>query len=157
MKRGLKWTVTCHDHVLQEGQRAASAALPHETGGILIGWYRGDTINVERFLEVKDPDAGTHSYTRRREQADSALSDFLAREGVGTELGYVGEWHVHPRQQPPSPTDVASLSVVAAKLEEPVLLIVLARRGDDWDVYSYVTMHRRFRRARATPARRVSL
>jgi integrative and conjugative element protein (TIGR02256 family) len=142
-----------HAHVLDEGIRAAHAALPNETGGILVGWYRGDVIQVERFVVVPDQTASLMRYTRRHRAASAELEKVILAEGEGTELGYVGEWHAHPTPALASWTDLRSLGRLAADVDDSVAMVLLSRDGADWCTETYVRSGRGRRRL---PWRRAS-
>lgn len=45
-------------------------------------------------------------------------------------LGYVGEWHTHPRLAPPSPVDHHAMRTMARRNRQSVALIVAALRDD---------------------------
>lgn len=112
---------------------AASAALPKETGGILVGWRGGGTTEgctVVRAVEVPDARSGRCTYERKHAAADLALQQVLD-ELSDPELGYVGEWHSHPRNQPPSPQDRSSLRGAARDADASLVLLVPSLRTPD--------------------------
>jgi integrative and conjugative element protein (TIGR02256 family) len=100
------------------------AALPAETGGILLGFRAPDLIVITRILVVPDPTRGRRHYLRRHYQAQERMS--TERLHLPAVIGYVGEWHTHPADQPPSDTDQDTLSALAHVATGPVCLIVLA-------------------------------
>ncbi len=104
------------------------AALPQETGGILLGFRTPDLVVVTRALTVPDPQSSRHSYRRHRCRAQAQM----AAAGVNTTpaIGYVGEWHTHPADCPPSRTDTRALTATARLTTAPVALIVLAYRAN---------------------------
>lgn len=105
---------------------AAAAALPNETGGVLIGWRGGGPeggCTVARAVEVPDARSGRCTYQREHAAADRALQQLLDRL-ADPALGYVGEWHSHPQDQPPSPQDRASIRGAARRAGEAVVLVV---------------------------------
>lgn len=119
---------------LADATATASAALPKETGGILLGWRELDAVVVTRLVEVVDPDAGSATYTRNRAAAETALQRALATVPSRDLVGYVGEWHVHPAVQGPSWQDRRELRAVARASPHAVALIVLSHDGecDSW-------------------------
>lgn len=104
--------------------RHARESLPHETGGILTGWRAGPEVIVYSFLEVRDRDATRSGYWRRESPATRILADYL-KATDDSDLGYVGEWHSHPRLLPASKTDIASLKAIAMQVRAPIALVVL--------------------------------
>ncbi len=104
------------------------AALPQETGGILLGFRTPDLVVVTRALTVPDPRSSRHSYRRHRRRAQAQMA------AVGLDatpaIGYVGEWHTHPADCPPSRTDIRALTATARLTTAPVALIVLAYCAD---------------------------
>ncbi len=129
----------------------ADAALPNETGGILLGHRRGQEVIVERFLEVPDEDATPTSYRRRHVEAQAALDALLAAEPPGSALGYVGEWHSHPGRAGASRRDVKQLRESADQTGAPVALMVLLADGRSWEPSAWIAIGRRTRRARVEP------
>lgn len=122
---------------------AAAAALPRETGGVLIGWrgggsYQGCTI--ARAVEVPDAYSDKCSYQREHAAADRAMRQVLDRLS-DPELGYVGEWHSHPQHQPPSRQDRASIRGAGRLAGDSVALIVpslLTRDPPTWAWHALV-------------------
>lgn len=107
---------------------AGAAALPYETGGVLIGFRTPDLVVVTRTLCVPDPRSSPHRYRRDRRRAQAQM----AAAGINTisPMGYVGEWHTHPADFPPSRTDERALASTARSTGQPVALMVLAYRPD---------------------------
>jgi integrative and conjugative element protein (TIGR02256 family) len=109
-------------------RKAAWAAIPRETGGILIGWRGGTsrlTVCVHTALVVEDQAAAHTTYELNRDRAQTALDAHIASQ-QDHNLGYVGEWHSHPAPQPPSPQDLRSLRASARLASGPVALVVPA-------------------------------
>jgi len=108
------------DTVLEAGQQT----LPLETGGVLLGFRIPGSVVITRALVVPDPRSSHHSYVRRRHRAQHLMStasaDFLPV------VGYVGEWHTHPADAPPSRTDRRALVATARLATGPVALLVPA-------------------------------
>lgn len=104
----------------------ALKASPHEVGGILVGWWEGNsTAVVVEFLPVTDPAAGLSHYERRHALAQDALDKYL-RNREDPRLGYVGEWHSHPAPQLPSRIDRSELNAIVRQSRMQVALVVLA-------------------------------
>jgi integrative and conjugative element protein (TIGR02256 family) len=106
---------------------ALHAALPRETGGILIGWRNNGNVIITDALVVADDQADRTNYNRRQASGRAVLNRYLATATTPL-AGYVGEWHTHPEPSPPSATDLASIAGAATQTDAPVAMIVLA-----WD------------------------
>jgi hypothetical protein len=128
----------------------AQAALPLETGGILLGWYNDADIQVVDAIVVDDPCATATSYHRGREQGNEALAAFLNSQGVGSPVGYVGEWHSHTGAVGPSALDAFSFASITRAAKRPLVLVVMALDTDHWEPFVRVSqLVGRFRRTRA--------
>lgn len=114
----------------------AVEAHPFETGGILIGWHEDDTIVVTHVLQVGDHRVSRHDYVRNDKAAQAALDDFRCTS-PDANIGYVGEWHSHPAQQPPSQTDYGTLRDLAHDTGRHVGMAVFAVT-DDGSVIPYL-------------------
>lgn len=114
---------------LEAATEVALAALPHEAGGILVGWHEGNSIVVTGMLPVPDKKAGRRHYVRHQRRAQAVLT--AHREASDDDrTGYVGEWHSHPAPQPPSRIDYKAIADIAAQTDHPVALVVLAVQPD---------------------------
>lgn len=117
----------------------AEAALPNETGGLLIGYRHEDgTITVTRAFEVADPRATPSSYVQSYDAASRILEDFLRRQTPDTVEGYVGNWHTHPAHAGSSRTDLETLARHAALDGHPVVLLTLMRLEQGWSPDWYI-------------------
>jgi proteasome lid subunit RPN8/RPN11 len=103
---------------------AALAAHPNETGGILVGVYQAGRPWLVNAIEVGTTDRGRHHYKIPRGATQSAV---LAARQADRRLGYLGDWHSHPADVGPSPTDLATLGLISIKhprIPNPTLVIV---------------------------------
>ncbi|MEO3922751.1 Mov34/MPN/PAD-1 family protein [Micromonosporaceae bacterium B7E4] len=100
------------------------AALPHETGGILLGFRTPSLVVVTRTVTVVDPQSSWRGYVRRHRQAQARMA--IGRGDAPPVVGYVGEWHTHPADIGPSRTDLRALAAIARLAQGPVVLVVLA-------------------------------
>lgn len=141
--------VKCAASVLTLLEEAARQAAPKETGGILTGWREGNTVVVRHALVVEDGSAQHATYQRRHAAAEAALLRHL-EDLEDRRLGYVGEWHTHPLQQPPSGTDWASLGSVTRDAGGAVALLVAALDPTTDQVTTHAGVGRRNRLGRAT-------
>ena len=115
---------------LANAERLALDASPHELGGIMVGWWEGDsTAVVQALLPVPDHAAGRSHYERRHSPAQEVL-DVYMRTHNDPRCGYVGEWHSHPAPQPPSATDRGVLSAIVRQRRKTVALVVLTLTGE---------------------------
>jgi len=121
----LSGEVMVDEVALATGCDVSRRALPRETGGILVGWREGGGVVVREFLLVDDAQAHNSTYERRHATAQVVLERYLARTS-DERVGYVGEWHSHPRPQPPSPQDNKSLRAAARLSPAQIALVVFA-------------------------------
>jgi proteasome lid subunit RPN8/RPN11 len=108
------------DAVLTAGEQA----LPVETGGILLGFRAPGVLVVTRSLVVPDPRSSPHSYLLRGRRAQALMA--AARTDIPAVVGYIGEWHTHPADAPPSRTDQRALGAAARLAAGPVAQVVPA-------------------------------
>lgn len=89
------------------------AALPNETGGVLLGYHDfnvGAVVLVDALPAPSDSHASPGSFERGTSGLTKAVNEAAARTaGI---VGYVGEWHSHPRGHSanPSPDDLIQLA-----------------------------------------------
>ena len=103
---------------------AGDESLPLETGGILLGFRASDVIVATRALVVPDPRSSRHSYLLHGRRAQTLMA--TARNETPAVVGYVGEWHTHPADVPPSRTDERALGAAARTAAGPIALVVPA-------------------------------
>lgn len=113
-------------------QAAAHAALPNETGGILLGWRTASGLHVAQAAEVPDPGATTHGYQRNFDAAQSLVTMTLAHQPADSPLGYIGEWHSHPAPVAASHADLRWIRRLAWDLGGPIGLVVASLSTDSW-------------------------
>lgn len=118
-----------HTEALSTATTLALAALPRETGGILVGWHEDNTVVVTDLLPVPDRSAGRRHYVRNHKRAQKVL-DQHRKACPDNRIGYVGEWHSHPAPQPPSSVDYNALANLATNVNGQVALVVLAIHFD---------------------------
>jgi proteasome lid subunit RPN8/RPN11 len=136
---------------------SASAALPKETGGVLLGFRTDRGVHITGALEVPDGRATRFSYRRSHRKAAKQLAAFLALEPADCPVGYVGEWHSHTAPLPPSPVDIVALGSTALESGDDIVLVVMRRIDDEWS--ATVAEARRAKSgdgSRSRPARRSS-
>jgi len=103
--------------------RAASNALPLETGGILVGCKVHGRVTITSAIEIPDYGAGIDNYTVAQGTTRPAVQ---GAQEVDSRVGYVGEWHSHPDNSPPSLTDLATMLNLAQQpdIKNPVLVVI---------------------------------
>ncbi len=93
------------DGVLQQLRQLRQQGFPHETGGVLLGYY---DFNIKAVVVVKglpappDSKASSTSFERGVDGLAEAVKD-AAERTAGT-VRYIGEWHSHPPGHPASPS-----------------------------------------------------
>lgn len=90
----------------------AAASLPIEAGGLLLGWWEPGIVVLKDAVEVADPNATIDAWSRRQEVAQKRLDEATA-EHAHPWLGYVGDWHSHPKSCPPSSTDILTITATS--------------------------------------------
>lgn len=107
------------------------AALPNETGGVLLGYHDfnvGAIVLVDALPAPSDSSASPGSFERGTSGLAKAVQDASARTaGI---VGYVGEWHSHPRGHSarPSPDDLVQLAEISLGMHDdglPALQLIV--------------------------------
>jgi len=130
------WEIILDDGILQAAGELRAAALPSETGGILLG-----TIDVARrqICVVKLVPAPSDSFGDRagfeRGTQDLAAIVVDAYARTAGQVEYVGEWHSHPKGVAPtvSETDIKQLVWLGSEraIEDlPAIMLIVGDRGD---------------------------
>ncbi|OZC74129.1 hypothetical protein CH251_12430 [Rhodococcus sp. 06-462-5] len=108
---------------------AATRAHPVETGGILIGVYADGHPWIVTTIEIASTDRGRSHYWIPGGATHTAV---LRARAIDDRLGYLGDWHSHPRDVGPSTTDLASLALISMtkpRAANPTQIVV--RRTDN--------------------------
>jgi len=113
------------------------AAMPQETGGILVGHYDNQDIVVEQVIVVPPELGEPANYTRNGPRAQTALNSISNKT-----LGYVGEWHSHPQTAGPSPIDRKSLAKITRRNGDFTGLVVHAPDESFWGLVGSPTRFR---------------
>ena len=103
---------------------AARRAHPDETGGILVGVLTAGHPWIVAAMEIDTRDRGRTHY---RLPANSTRTAVLEARTRDTRLGYLGDWHSHPHDIGPSPTDLATLAGISLRhprQPHPTLIVV---------------------------------
>lgn len=141
-----RWRAWLTEEAKAELERAAAAAHPKESGGILVGVLAGGRPWIARAVEIRSKKSATAYYelpAGKRQQVVKRLRRDDPR------LGYLGEWHTHPLDLPPSLTDLISISRLASDPAAgcPRPLLVVARRVGAGYEFDARQLHRRSLRA----------
>jgi len=104
-----------------------------ETGGILIGSYRGPHVEVSDRTEAGLSDKRSLTSFLRQDQhhQTAATAAWSASQATKT---YVGEWHTHPFGEPhPSMLDQSTWRSVVKRLRAPCVFIIVSPSA--WAVF----------------------
>jgi integrative and conjugative element protein (TIGR02256 family) len=107
------------------------AALPNETGGVLLGYYDfnvGAIVLVDALPAPLDSHASPGSFERGTSGLAKAVQEVSARTaGI---VGYIGEWHSHPdgHSATPSHADLIQLAELSLGMHDdglPALQLIV--------------------------------
>lgn len=110
------------------------ASLPSETGGILLGYWDfnvNSLVVVDALPAPSDSVSDRESFVRGTEGLLDALNE-VQRRTAGV-VGYVGEWHSHPKgvRAQPSPDDLVQLVTLAKRMAEDGMPVVSMIIGEE--------------------------
>ena len=91
------WRIWIDEGVLQELHDRREAALPNETGGVLLGHsdlFRKVLYVVDTIPSPPDSEEWPTAYIRGAAGLKEQVDNAARRTGEG--IGYLGEWHSHP-------------------------------------------------------------
>jgi proteasome lid subunit RPN8/RPN11 len=122
------------ERAIDQLRRAASLSHPLETGGILVGVHADQQPWATMAIELPTSSRGrAHCHL-----AGGATQPAVLRtREIDPRLGYIGDWHSHPADVPPSRTDLASLRLVSylhPRLPNPTLLVLRRMFEDEYDL-----------------------
>jgi len=103
-----------------------------ESGGFLLGYYKGDDIHITDFTSpMKGDRRGRYFFSR-----EDKVHVLIARErygGSGGKLNCIGEWHTHPEFNPtPSSIDVKGWKKFVANRKGLTAVFLIAGIETDW-------------------------
>lgn len=100
-----------------------------EAGGILIGSYRGNHIEVRDCTVPLRRDVRRACFFDRRDKGHQLAAMCAWTRSFGTET-FVGEWHTHPEDFPlPSIIDHGTWAGIIKRKDLPVVFIIAGRKG----------------------------
>lgn len=123
----------------------ASDSAGLETGGILLGYRVGDDVRVVVAEEIKDASATESSYNLKRDAAQERLDEVRRHLPEASQVGFVGDWHTHPKAAPPSRTDWSSLARLGRHYRERIVSVVVVRQDEGWNPYGLTVRRWRIR------------
>ncbi len=138
------------EQVKKDMETMSAAALPCETGGILVGVKARRGIWIVGAVELAEKRSPGH-YTVPKDATKPAVR--YAQETIDSRVGYVGEWHSHTGDFGPSSRDRATMRAIAwfgSRLGPAAPCFVLVRNtANGWCLDGF--------QARFTQLRRVPL
>jgi len=100
-----------------------------EAGGIFIGGYRGNHIQITDCTEPMGRDVRKRYLFDRKDPGHRLAAMVAWTKSFGTET-FVGEWHTHPEDFPtPSLLDQATWNKIMGKRTLPAVFIIAGREG----------------------------
>lgn len=128
------WTISYDGTVLDQLMAWRAAALPNETGGILLGVQdlkRKRVYIIDAIAAPSDSRSSPDAFERGVVGLREAV--LAANTATGGQADYIGEWHSHPVQAPAlmSGADVLQLAWLgfsSSLSDAPVLMMIV---GDD--------------------------
>lgn len=141
MRSALIWQspLACIDKLLVEvealrlmEQHCQVQATLSEAGGILLGFRRGDHLQVVTATTPQLADR-RHSYSfHRRDREHQRIATRYWKDS-GETMDYLGEWHTHPTISPsPSVVDRTEWQVICGAQNRPMIFIILGVSGRIW-------------------------
>lgn len=131
------WRVWVSDTAREDMFKAAAAAHPSETGGVLAGVVLARGLGAGRpwvthAVEVRSPKRGPSHYELPAGARERVVRSLRKRD---PRLGYLGDWHSHPADLDPSRTDADSIASasVTGDCRRP-LLFVVRRVPDGYEI-----------------------
>lgn len=103
-----------------------------ESGGILLGYRRGEHLHVVQATTPQKNDVASRcSFTRKDPFHQSAA---LAKwHESGETLDYLGDWHTHPEYEPsPSRVDFEGWEQLMTRFEKPFVFMIIGITGQMW-------------------------
>ena len=128
-----EFKILVDEGVLEKLRQFRERELPNETGGILLGYYDFNLMNlviVDALPAPDDSDSGQSWFERGIKGLADAVQD--ASDRTSGIVKYVGEWHSHPDGYSiePSQNDVIQLSALAIAMNDDGLPAVIMIVGN---------------------------
>jgi integrative and conjugative element protein (TIGR02256 family) len=133
------WTVRWDEEIRRKVRELRAAALPNETGGVLVG-YVDQVARVIQVVDAMPPPPDSERSPAAFERGQDGVSSEVARIADRTAgvVGYIGEWHSHPDGIParPSPADYSQLLFLTNHLRDEGLPATILIVGDTIETFS---------------------
>lgn len=137
------------EQVVKDMEMMSAAALPCETGGILVGVKARRGIWIAGAVELADERSPGY-YTVPKGATKPAVRH--AQETIDPRVGYAGEWHSHTGDFGPSSRDRAAMRTITWFTPQPPpgghCFLLVRKSTNGWYIDAFQT---RFMRLRAVP------
>lgn len=115
-----------------ELEQAKCRAQP-ESGGILIGCYRGPHMEINEYTKPAQKDI-RHPYSFIKQDPRHQRAATRAWRASGSKDTYVGEWHTHPLGGPtPSRIDTRTWRDLVTATKRMMIFVIIA--PDGWALF----------------------
>jgi integrative and conjugative element protein (TIGR02256 family) len=105
-----------------------------EAGGILIGSYRGNHIEVSACTKPMFSDRRLRHLFDRNDKGHQSTA-MAAWKASGHTDTYVGEWHTHPEDHPmPSSIDRLTWVRLTMRAKNPLIFVICGRKSLWWGI-----------------------
>jgi integrative and conjugative element protein (TIGR02256 family) len=119
-------------------RRFREERLPLETGGVLLGYFDqtlGSVYIADALPAPADSKGGESEFSRGVEGLQARVEE--ANRRTGKVVGYIGEWHSHPRGVAPiaSTLDIRLMVHLALVLHQdglPALMLIVGDETEQW-------------------------
>lgn len=127
----LLWRVWLSETAWDALIAAAKAANPEETGGVLVGVVLAGGEGAGRPWVTNAVEVPSRNKGRSHYELPAGARHRVVRKlrKSDSRLGYLGDWHSHPSDVGPSPTDIDSIESASLEGDCPRPLLFLVRRG----------------------------
>jgi integrative and conjugative element protein (TIGR02256 family) len=134
---------------LEVAKSQADSHYPHETGGVLLGYWAGEDVVVTRFtMPGKAAIHCDRTFVPDYSFDEKVIANVYTLSGG--QITYLGDWHTHPNAtiQSLSPKDIATMRRIAAyrpaRVPKP-LMILFSGTPKDWSASAWMLAKRPFR------------
>ncbi|MGQ0580381.1 MAG: Mov34/MPN/PAD-1 family protein [Reyranella sp.] len=104
-----------------------------ETGGILIGRYRGPHLEVSEFTLAGPRDVRSQTYFIKQDEVHAQRARQVWRTSGKTDTN-IGEWHTHPSGGvSPSLLDIRTWSELGHLVDRPMVFVLVA--PGEWGLF----------------------
>ncbi|MEG3694583.1 Mov34/MPN/PAD-1 family protein [Vibrio coralliirubri] len=111
-----------------EAHRQLDVSQP-ESGGILIGEYRGPHLNIVALTTPADGDLQSRFRFFRRSKSHQLIASKTWKDSNSTQT-FLGDWHTHAEDHP-SPSTIDKLDW-GRKLPDRKMIVIIQGRSSRW-------------------------